>query len=260
MELTYDELIAGKATCIRNRSYFKTKDYVDPFIERMSRYTSDFIFQAKEPDQVSLTNQGEVANRDTIWNRVWIQAVLPNEFDNHKRVIGMVYGLDLRKPVVKIYSGALNMACLNLCVFDPSFLSVKELEPEMPMNYSDVETFVNREDNMQEFITRLKNTEVPYNEEIISKNLGDWVRNAIYKSYDTGFNKVKLASSVPVGAYKLLYEDQESPYYVKPGESTSMFNVYNSFTECITHDGTKCAKDILNKAEKTLLLKNILTL
>ena len=30
-------------------------------------------------------------------------------------VVGLVYGLDVRKPVVKIYRGGLNRACTNLC-------------------------------------------------------------------------------------------------------------------------------------------------
>ena len=53
-----------------------------------------------------------------------------------------------------------------------------------------------------------------------------------------------------------------SPYYVKQGDVTNMFNVYNAFTELISNDQNKEGehKDILNKCEKTLLLKNILTL
>ena len=40
---------------------------------------------------------------DVTYNRVWIQAVLPDEycFENHQEVIGMVYGLDVRKPIYK---------------------------------------------------------------------------------------------------------------------------------------------------------------
>ena len=84
-----------------------------------------------------------------------------------------------------------------------------------------------------------------------------WVRETIACSYNTGFGKVKLASTTAIDAYKLLYEKEDSPYFVGEGESTSMFNVYNAFTELISNADTR---DIVNKVEKTLLLRNILHL
>ena len=81
------------------------------------------------------------------------------------------------------------------------------------------------------------------------------ISNYIRNDRDNGFGKVKLATSSVVDAYKLLYLKEDSPYYVKPGETTDMFNVYNAFTQLITDD----TKDIVNKVEKTLLLKDILS-
>jgi hypothetical protein len=264
MELTLDELLKGKATMIKGKEYFSTEAYVTPFIERMSKFTNDFRIQAKLPDQISITKKEDLNLEDTVFNRVWIQAVLPDEFafNNHQEVIGMVYGLDTRKPVFKIYRGALNMACLNLCVFNPSFLSVQEIEPEKALNYQPIIRLMEETSDIKAWLEKLSNTLIPYDEQLINENLGQWVRNSITSSYDTGFNKVKLATSMPIDAYKLLYEKKDSPYYVKPGDETDMFNVYNAFTELISNDGTKegGAKDILNKCEKTLLLKNILTL
>ena len=54
-----------------------------------------------------------------------------------------------------------------------------------------------------------------------------------------------------------MYENAKSPYYVTNGEETDMFNVYNAFTQTITN-GLK--KDAFNQVEKTLLLKEILSL
>ena len=137
MEIDLNTLLQGKATIIKKKEYLPTEAYVTPFLERMSKYTNDFRIQARLPDQISITKKEDLNLEDTVFNRVWIQAVLPNEFsfNNHQEVIGMVYGLDTRKPIVKIYRGALNMACLNLCVFNPSFLEVHELEPESPINF-----------------------------------------------------------------------------------------------------------------------------
>lgn len=264
MELTLDELLKGKATIIKGKEYFNTEAYVTPFLERMSKFTNDFRIQAKLPDQISITKKEDLNLEDTVFNRVWVQAVLPDKFsfENHKEVIGMVYGLDARKPVFKIYRGALNMACLNLCVFNPSFLSVQEIEPEKAVNYKPLTSLLETTSDIKVWLDRLTQTLVPYDEQLINENLGLWVRNSINSSYDSGYGKVKLASSTPIDAYKLLYEKKDSPYYVKPGEVTNMFNVYNAFTELISNDGTRDGgcKDILNKCEKTLLLKDILTL
>ena len=138
MELNVEQLLQGKATRIKDKEFYTTKAYVEPFLDRMSKYTDEFIINVKPADQISLTPSGEVNFEDIVYNRVWIQAVLPNEYayDNHKRVMSMLYALDTRKPVVKMYTGALNMACLNLCVFNPDALDVAELEPQCAINFS----------------------------------------------------------------------------------------------------------------------------
>lgn len=256
MEITIDELLAGKGTRIKNNEYFPTAGYVEPFLERMSKFTNDFRVQVKLPDQITLTNEGNINKDDVTYNRVWIQAVLPDEycFENHQEVIGMVYGLDVRKPIYKIYKGGLNMACTNLCIFNPDFLDIQEIEPETAVNFRSLERLMEQTDDMRVRLNNMFNMEIPYIETDIDQMLGKWVRNTIDQSYDRGFGKVKLATSTAIDAYKLLYCKKDSPYYVEPGQSTNMFNVYNAFTQLITDDD----RDIVNKAEKTLLLQNIL--
>lgn len=256
MEITIDELLAGKGTRIKNNEYFPTAGYVEPFLERMSKFTNDFRVQVKLPDQITLTNEGNINKDDVTYNRVWIQAVLPDEycFENHQEVIGMVYGLDVRKPIYKIYKGGLNMACTNLCIFNPDFLDIQEIEPETAVNFRSLERLMEQTDDMRVRLNNMFNYEIPYIETDIDQMLGKWVRNTIDQSYDKGFGKVKLATSTAIDAYKLLYCKKDSPYYVEPGQSTNMFNVYNAFTQLITDDD----RDIVNKAEKTLLLQNIL--
>ena len=168
----------------------------------------------------------------------------------------MVYGLDVRKPVVKFYVGGLNRACCNLCIFSPSFLNVEELEPEKAINFKPVERILSQTDNVKAILEKLSNTEVEYNEAIINENLGDWVRKTLNDSFTNQLSKVKLATSSAIDAYKLLYEKEDSPYFVPKGATTDMFNIYNAWTQVITDD----KKDIINKAEKTLLVGNILGL
>lgn len=265
MEITVDELLKGKGTIIKGKEFLSTEAYVTPFLERMSKFTNDFKVQVKLPDQVTLTRENELKLEDQTFNRVWIQGILPDElnYPNHKESISLLYALDGRKPVVKIFRSGINMACLNLCVFSPSFLNVQALEPGLPIDFKCIKNLMEETSDVASWLHKLENIEVPYNEELINENLGMWVRNTINNSYDSGFGKVKLASSTAVDAYKLLYEKEDSPYYVKPGDVTNMFNVYNSFTELISNDGTKDdrqGKDICNKFEKTLMLKEILQL
>jgi hypothetical protein len=258
MRLDLETLLKGKATEIKGKNYFATADYVEPFLERMSKVTDDFRVEVKLPDQITKTKEGNIDMDDITYNRVWIQAVLNNRkvYDNHCQVIGMVYGLDTRKPVVKFYLGGLNMACTNLCVFNPESLFEYEVKPETAINYKCVSSMLEETINIKVWLDKLHHTIFENTESNINEQLGKWIRNSMTSCYDTGFGKVKLATSTAIDAYKLLFENEKSSYFVG-NNNTDMFNVYNAFTELISNDK---GKDILNKAEKTLLLMDILEL
>jgi len=253
MELTVDQLLQGKATKIKEKEFFTTKAYVEPFFDRMSKYTEEFIINVKPADQISLTPSGEVNFDDIVYNRVWIQAVLPDEYayENHKRVMSMLYALDTRKPVVKMYTGALNMACLNLCVFNPDALNVAELEPTTAINFSPVNLLMGMTDTIK--ITLEKMSKMTFNRNTIYEDLGLWVDRCITAKYNSGFGTVKIAESAPINVYKSLFYEEDSNYYVQ-GDEVDGFTVYNAFTDLITQD----KKDLVNKFEKTLLVKEIM--
>lgn len=263
MEISVNELLQGRATRIKGKDYFSTEQYVTPFLERMSKFTNDFKIQVKLPEQYTLDK--EINKEDITYNRVWIQAIMPEElsFPNHKESISLLYALDNRKPVVKIFRSGLNCACLNLCVFNPSFLNVQNLEPETAIDYRCINRLMEETSDICSWLHKLEDTEVSYDIPLIDENLGKWVRHIIDRTYNNGFSKVKLSTSTAIDAYKLLYLKEDSPYYVSEGSPTNMFNVYNAFTELISNDGTKEDRqggDITNKAEKTLLLRDILQL
>lgn len=257
MEITLNELLKGKATRIKDKAFFQTESYVEPFLERLNKFTDDFRIKVELPDQVTVTKREDVDFEDITYNRVWIQAVLPPEYDidNHQDVIGMVYGLDVRKPIVKFYRGGLNKACCNLCVLDPSYLHVQELLPTKAIKFGGLDTIINKSNEIKDFLLKLRNTPFINTEENINENLGKWVRNTLDLSYDNGLGKAKLATSTAIDAYKLLFKDFKSPYFIS-GETSTMFNVYNAFTELISNKD----KDIINECEKTLLVKDIIGL
>ena len=253
MELTVEQLLQGKATKIKEKEFFTTKAYVEPFFDRMSKYTEEFIINVKPADQISLTPSGEVNFDDIVYNRVWIQAVLPDEYayENHKRVMSMLYALDTRKPVVKMYTGALNMACLNLCVFNPDALNVAELEPITAINYSPINLLMGMNDTIKSTLEKLD--KMIFNRNEIYEDLGLWIDRCITSKFNSGFGTVKITESAPINVYKDLFYNEDSNYYTK-GEEVDGFTVYNAFTDLITQD----KKDLVNKFEKTLLIKEIM--
>lgn len=257
MKITVDQLLGGKATKIKNKAYFPTEAYVTPFLEKMSKFTNDFRVDVQLPEQVTRTVTGDINMDDITYNRVLIQAVMPESYawDNHDEVVGMVYGLDATKAIVKFYRGGLNRACTNLCVFSPQFLNVQKLEPETAIDYRPVINLMEQTSDLKIWLNNLKEVNWDRDPELIEKNLGRWTINSIHNQYDNGITKAKIGAPMVLSAYKSLFEDEDSPYYVKETEEVNMFKVYNAFTELISNDN---GKDILNKCEKTLLLRQIL--
>ena len=255
-EFTLKEVLEGKATRIKGKDYFKTADYINPFLDRMSKYTDNFTVEVKTPDQITLTNDGQVITDDLTFNRVHVEAVLPGEyaFEGHVQVIGMVYGLDVAKPVAKLYSGAERSACTNLCVFSPNGLSVQEIAPESAIDYTPIERLINRTETISKTLKMLEHTTFEASDTNINESLGRWIRNSMYMSYANGYGKVKVATSMVLDAYKDLFEDEDSEYYTGV-DDCSMFNIYNAFTQQVT-DNMK--KDCFTRYEKTLLVGRIL--
>ena len=148
MELQISELLSGKATRIRNKEYFPTAAYVEPFLERVQKLTSEFRIQAQLPNQVTFDSNGNIITDDITYNRVLIEAILPDEYkfngDSHKPVLGMVYGIDVRKPVVKFFKGQERCSCTNLCVFSPQLLSCQDLEAETAIDYKPLERIISQ--------------------------------------------------------------------------------------------------------------------
>jgi hypothetical protein len=250
MELSIDQLLEGKATVIKDKEYFSAKDYITPFLERMSKFTNEFRAQAKLPNQMSLNS----TSTDVIYNRVNVEAILPDEyeFEGHKRVVGFVYALDTRKPIVKQYVGAIRSACLNLCVFNPEALSVQELNPETAIDYSFLNNCLSITDTINSTLKKL--SKKIYTKEECYESIGEWVDKCINTKYMSVGGSVKLAETMPVDVYKNLFYNKKSDYYTENGVVNG-FDIYNSFTDIICN-GTR--SDLVNRFEKTYLVSKVL--
>lgn len=258
MEIEIEELFKGKATKIKDKEYFPTEAYVTPFIERMSKLTSNFIIKVKPADQISLTKEGEINFDDIVYNRVNIEAILPEDysFDGYKRVIGFVYALDSRKPVVKQYVGGIRSACLNLCVFNPEALSIQELEPLSSINYSFTNSCLTITDTVVSKLRKLE--QIEYTREACYEQLGLWIDRCISNKFISNFGTVKLAESTPIDAYKNLFYNDKSEYFTKEN-SVNGLQIYNSFTDIICNTGKSTGKEeLLNRFEKVYLVSKLL--
>lgn len=261
-EISIKELLDGRATRIKSKDYYPTAAYVEPFLERVHRLTNELRVQVQLPNQITYTANGDINTEDITYNRVLIEAVLPDEYkfndDSHKAVIGMVYGIDVRKPVVKFFKGQERMSCTNLCVFSPQLLACQDLEAETAIDYKPLERIIEQTDDTASWLRKLIETDFNCATQNVNESLGKWIRNCINYSFDNHYGKAKLAVSTPIDAYKLLFEKDDNEYYAGiDSGNISMYQVYNAFTQILT-DGMK--KDPFNIFEKTLLLKDILSL
>ena len=260
-EIQLNELLAGRATRIKSKDYFQTAAYVEPFLERVQRLTKEIRVQVQLPNQITYTANGDINTEDITYNRVLIEAILPDEYkfndDAHRPVLGMVYGIDVRKPVVKFFKGQERMSCTNLCVFSPQLLSCQDLEPETQIDFKPLERIIEQTDDTATWLKKLIETEFDCSEHNVNESLGRWIRNCINYSFNNHYQPVKIACSTPIDAYKSLFEKEDDDYFVGFNGNVSMYQIYNAFTQVLT-DGMK--KDPFNIFEKTLLIKDILDL
>lgn len=249
MNISIEELLKGKGTLIKEKEYLPTKDYVEPFLDRMSKFTDDFEVRVKEADQLAKEDGEEYK----IYNRVWVQAILPDEYayENHKQSVNLLYALDTRKPIVKLFKNTVNMACLNMCVFNPEFLQVNELEPQSAIDYRFIKNVMEMTDNTKVMLEKLSSTTL--DNSMIYEQVGRWIDKCIRTKYTSGFGTVKIAKTMPTEVYENIAIKEDSPYYSSDGHN--YFDIYNAFTDIICNDKDK---DIVNKFEKVMLVSKIL--
>lgn len=254
IELKLEDIYRGKATMIKNNKYFTTQQYIEPFVDRVDKMCQgNFIVKALPAKQISLTPQGQIDTEDIVFNRVWVQGILPGEFayENHQQSISMLYALDSRKPLVKLFKSVVNAACLNLCVFSPEYLNIQELQPEAAVDYSFIEHVLQMVDDTRVHLEALAKMSFTVDE--IKDILGNWIDKCIKYKYTSTFGTIKLPETLPIDVYKSVTMDEKSPYYAKHG-ITDGFQVYNAFTDIICNKDTK---DIINKYEKVKLVSDL---
>lgn len=250
----------GSATIIKNKEYLSAKAYIEPFVERLSDYTSKFICLVKNADQISYDNKGI----NYIYNRVLVYGVLPDNYDvvinrndksvNYHRVVCMVYALDVKNPICKFYSGVVD-SDFNFYAFGANCISIQKIEPETPIDFTSLQSIIDNglKDNCEIILSQ--NTQRSISKNIMTNTLGEWIDFSIKKEYINDSGKVKLSNSMPIEAYKRLIIERESDYYTDE-DNIEYPELLQSFLSQITED----EKDIINRYEKTQLINQMLKL
>lgn len=254
MEITIGKLLEGKSTIIKDCKYLSTKEYVEPFIKTMKKFTDDFYVQVQLPSQFTVTNSKE----DITYNRVWLQAVMPIECDKsgYAETYNLVYGLDVRKPIYKLFKAYKDRKTSNLYVFDSQWLSAYELKPETEfINFESViKTLMEKTDDSEIRFRKLNNTFLSSDAKERQQYFGQLFENSmVYEYYGKG-GKVKIAPTIVLKAYQNIYLDKSSKNFVPDTEKSSLFNYLDAFSTLITQDH----KDIMNVWEKNYLSLQIL--
>lgn len=254
MKITIERLLEGKRIFIPrgNKKYFNTKTYVEPFITKMSEYTSEFTAEVKLPKGIT---DSENIPENTEFTRVLVQAVLPLQKKNkYKNVVGMIYVLDNRKPILKFYIGSLNE---HGDLINTSIVETQYIEPKTPFNYEVLDTIVDKIPALETetFMQTLENSKFEVRIPDIDERLGAWIRRSIKESWDYDYGIIKIGAGTCVDVYKKMFVETDSKVYVGNLNIISYAHIYNAFCHVITNDDSR---DILNRCEKILILFSII--
>lgn len=246
MEITLDGLSLGKPTIIKDKEYFSTNEYVHDFIEEMSKFTDKFIVHVQVPQQLTLSK----TTKDITYNKVWIQAIMPSkcDIDEFHEVYGLVYALDIKTPVYKVYRAYINSENQNICVFDTLWIQTHELKPGEKFKYS-ISSLMSTTSNFEIKLKKLKNTFVSLEDKDNHELLGRLIERSLLFEYKTICGKIKLSPNDIVKGYTMIFHDPSSKYYLGD-KQCSYFHYQNALCSLITDN-----KDIVNRFEKTLLVE-----
>ena len=255
MEITISKLLEGKCTVIKENEYFSSKDYVNPFIELMKKFTNDFSVQVQLPSQLTITDSKE----DITYNKVWVQAIMPQKCDKcgYAETYNLVYALDVRKPVYKIFKAYKDRKTSNLYVFNDLWLNTYELKPKQNFIEFDkvIKDLMELTDDSEIRFNKLKKEMLSSETEDRQRKLGELIENSMLFETTNKGGKVKIAPAMVLKAYQNVYLDSSSRNYISDTEECSMFNYIDAFSSLITED----TKDIVNQFEKNKLVYDMFT-
>ena len=243
-DLAVEDIMSSKVYVKPNSniSFGTPKEYLEPYMELFKQEVPQFRVKVSDP----VINAEDTGARNIAYPRAMIEADLGEMIPGFKSVVGMVYALDLQKPVIKIYSGYNVSSCINLTIFNADKMFQQEILGDYKRVFTKAEEFIqNKEAELIDFKETLTKLQTTFLTEIqLNQLIGKMVRES---------SKLRLGTTPVLQATKLL-DDNGSNYYVRPdGKFTcNKFNVYNAVTQSITN-----SNDIVDRATKTIQVANL---
>ncbi|MDR3667395.1 MAG: hypothetical protein P4L35_11180 [Ignavibacteriaceae bacterium] len=242
--MNLNEVLESKIYVKENGSVnFKTPfHYIHPFLDAI-RYDGngeDIIVKT----QTEVVNDNEGGGRNTAYGRINIEAKVLGSVPGFQSVIGMVYALELQKPIIKIYTGQNASACTNLTIFNADGVYEQSLLSGYGTVYNKATEYLNKKEaeavEFQEIYNDLTNSLMSTEE--LNREIGRILRAA---------PRTRIGSTPIVQATQRL-DDKESVYYIKPDSQCSKMTLYDAISQSFTN-----SKDILDKPTKTIQLSKL---
>lgn len=253
MEITISKLLEGKSTIIKENEYLSTRDYVSPFINLMKKFANDFSIQVQLPSQFTITDFKE----DITYNRVWIQAILSDNKYGFAETYNLVYALDVRKPIYKIFKAYKDRKTGNLFAFNSQWINVYELKPSTEFIEFDnvIESLMELTDDSDIRFDKLEKEILSSETNKRQQQLGELIEKSMLFEIINNGGKIKIAPQMVLKAYQNVYMDSSSRNYISDSEECTKLNYLDAFSSLITEDN----KDIVNRFEKNLLVYQMFT-
>lgn len=247
--ITLPELRASKVFVKENGniSFGTANDYIDPFLEHIQMGKANFKVEVSD----AVINAESTGSRNIAYPRVHVQAEFHNGVPDElgiKSVMGMIYALDLQKPIIKVYTGINVSVCMNLTIFNAGESFQQEI---LSNNYQEVyqkaKVFADaKEKQIAEYtkiISDLKDTYLT--EDGLNETMG---RLLFYGQ------KSRLGTSAVVQASKEML-DNSSRYYIYREDkfNCNLWNVYNAVTDVLSNRG-----DFTDRTNKIVALSKII--
>lgn len=238
-ELTLTEVLDSKTYVKSNGGIdFKSpRFYLEPFLEVMEKNNIEYRIKT---NNAVINQNNEDSSENIAYGRVLVESRIGDNIPGFSSVIGVIYALDLQKPVIKIYSGENATACTNLTIFRADRVFTQNLFEDFSDTYRKAKTFLESKseeiDHFRRTYKQLTDTILPTDE--LNRVLGFLLRSSA---------ESKLGTTPVVQAASRL-DDPQSIYFAQK-EGTSLFNVYNAITQSITN-----SKEFLDKPNKTVEL------
>ena len=247
--ISVDDLLTSKVFVRENAAVdFKhPREYVNKFFDIAQVH--DYGTETRIVVNDKIVNAEEDGARNIAYPRAMIEIQM-RDFETlpgFHPVIGMIYALDIQKPVIKTYSGFNVHACINLCIFNVQYHHQVELLGDYQSVYACAEKyFSEKEKEVEEFSKTLRILKEEFLEQ---KELDFYIGLILRKAM-----KSRLGTTNILNTVRELY-NPNSHYYVYNGNDfhCSKFNLYNAITQQITN-----GNDIIDRARKTIELSKLL--